>query len=154
MAMQVIENVQVVVEEGAAGVFIINHDFDYPQVLPILRQVSLSPPPHPPPSLAACVGGGPSWEIEWVFARREHGGYSHTQRRYTHTQRVHLSCPLFSFFPFSFPFFPQVRGCYPDVFLGVNFHTMNGTHDFFFKAFLWLSNFFCYCQLLCTERCA
>jgi len=43
--MQVIENVQIVVEEGAAGVFIINHDFDYPQVLPILRQVSLCPPP-------------------------------------------------------------------------------------------------------------
>jgi len=56
--MQVIENVQLVVEEGAAGVFIINHDFDYPQVLPILRQVS--PRPHPPPSLAACVGGGRS----------------------------------------------------------------------------------------------
>jgi hypothetical protein len=114
--MQVIENVQVVVEEGAAGVFIINHDFDYPQVLPILRQVSLSPPPHPPPSLAACVGGGPWWEIEWVFARREHGEYTHTQRRYTHTQRVHLSCPLF-FFLFLFPFSRRSAGATPTCFL-------------------------------------
>eukprot|EP00802_Teleaulax_amphioxeia_P017482 Tamp_17640.p1 GENE.Tamp_17640~~Tamp_17640.p1 ORF type:complete len:338 (-),score=55.72 Tamp_17640:116-1129(-) len=60
-AEQVIENVQIVVEEGAAGVFIINHDFDYPQVLPILR---------------------------------------------------------------------QVRGRYPDVFVGVNFHTLNGAEAF------------------------
>ena len=113
--MQVIENVQLVVEEGAAGVFIINHDFDYPQVLPILRQVS--PRPHPPPSLAACVGGGPSWEIEWVFARREHGGYSHTQRRYTHTQGVHLSFPLFSFFSFFPPFSHRSAGATPTCFL-------------------------------------
>lgn len=33
------QNVQLALEEGVAGVFIINHDFDYPQLLPILRQV-------------------------------------------------------------------------------------------------------------------
>jgi len=37
--MQVTNNVQVALEEGVAGVFIVNHDFDYPQMLPILRQV-------------------------------------------------------------------------------------------------------------------
>lgn len=39
MVVQVTENVQLALEEGVAGVFIINHDFDYPQLLPILRQV-------------------------------------------------------------------------------------------------------------------
>jgi len=38
-ADQVTQNVQLALEEGVAGVFIINHDFDYPQLLPILRQV-------------------------------------------------------------------------------------------------------------------
>ena len=55
------ENVKLALEEGVAGVFIINHDFDYPQMLPILR---------------------------------------------------------------------QVRGRFPDVFLGVNFHTLNGNEAF------------------------
>ena len=38
-AEQVLQNVQVALDEGVAGVFIINHDFDYPEMLPILRQV-------------------------------------------------------------------------------------------------------------------
>lgn len=60
-AQQVTQNVQLALEEGVAGVFIINHDFDYPQLLPILR---------------------------------------------------------------------QVRGCFPDAFVGVNFHTINGGEAF------------------------
>jgi hypothetical protein len=39
ITLQVVDNVELALEEGAAGVFIINHDFDYPQMLPILRQV-------------------------------------------------------------------------------------------------------------------
>lgn len=34
-----VHNVETALEEGAAGAFIINHDFDYPQMLPILRHV-------------------------------------------------------------------------------------------------------------------
>ena len=32
-------NVAVAIEQGAAGVFLINHDFAYPQLLPIIRRV-------------------------------------------------------------------------------------------------------------------
>ena len=39
ITLQVVANMEIALEEGAAGVFIINHDFDYPQMLPILRQV-------------------------------------------------------------------------------------------------------------------
>mmetsp|Transcript_48195 Transcript_48195/g.113760 ORF Transcript_48195/g.113760 Transcript_48195/m.113760 type:complete len:335 (-) Transcript_48195:62-1066(-) len=58
---QVAKNVQIALEEGADGVFLINHDFDYPQLLPIIR---------------------------------------------------------------------HVRGLFPDLFLGTNFHTMNGADAF------------------------
>lgn len=36
---QVTENIQLVLDEGATGVFLVNHDFDYPEMLPIVRQV-------------------------------------------------------------------------------------------------------------------
>mmetsp|Transcript_51121 Transcript_51121/g.102137 ORF Transcript_51121/g.102137 Transcript_51121/m.102137 type:complete len:336 (-) Transcript_51121:114-1121(-) len=36
---QVAKNVEVAKEAGADGVFLINHDFDYPQLLPIIRHV-------------------------------------------------------------------------------------------------------------------
>jgi uncharacterized protein len=36
---QATRNVQIVIGEGAPGVFLINHDFDYPQFLPIIRHV-------------------------------------------------------------------------------------------------------------------
>jgi uncharacterized protein len=36
---QAIRNVRVAIGEGAAGVFLINHDFAYPQFLPIIRHV-------------------------------------------------------------------------------------------------------------------
>ena len=36
---QVIANTKLALEEGVAGVFLINHDFDYPEMLPILRQL-------------------------------------------------------------------------------------------------------------------
>ena len=36
---QCLKNVQVALQEGAHGVFLINHDFPYPQLLPIIKQV-------------------------------------------------------------------------------------------------------------------
>lgn len=36
---QALRNVQIAIAEGAAGVFLINHDFAYPQFLPIIRHV-------------------------------------------------------------------------------------------------------------------
>ena len=36
---QCIRNVQVASQEGAHGVFLINHDFSYPQLIPILKQI-------------------------------------------------------------------------------------------------------------------
>jgi len=36
---QVAQNIKVAMEEGADGCFLINHDFDYPQLLPIIRHV-------------------------------------------------------------------------------------------------------------------
>lgn len=36
---QAVRNVAIAIEEGAAGVFLINHDFAYPQFLPIIRHV-------------------------------------------------------------------------------------------------------------------
>jgi len=36
---QAVRNVAIVIEEGAAGVFLINHDFAYPEFLPIIRHV-------------------------------------------------------------------------------------------------------------------
>eukprot|EP00960_Hanusia_phi_P029589 748043-Hanusia_phi.AAC.6 len=36
---QVAENIQLVLDEGATGVFLVNHDFDYPEMLPIVRHV-------------------------------------------------------------------------------------------------------------------
>ena len=38
-AAQAERNVRVAVSEGAAGVFLINHDFPYPQFLPIVRHI-------------------------------------------------------------------------------------------------------------------
>lgn len=36
---QCLKNVQLALQEGAHGVFLINHDFPYPQLLPIIKQV-------------------------------------------------------------------------------------------------------------------
>ncbi len=38
---QAARNIEVAVREGAHGVFLINHDFEYPQLLPILREVRI-----------------------------------------------------------------------------------------------------------------
>jgi uncharacterized protein len=36
---QATQNIRVAIGEGAAGVFLINHDFDYPRFLPVIRHV-------------------------------------------------------------------------------------------------------------------
>ena len=36
---QCLKNVRIALEEGAHGVFLINHDFPYPELLPIIKQV-------------------------------------------------------------------------------------------------------------------